>query len=78
MSNANLSKRELADKIKQVIPNFVVIESEFSEDKDKRDYLISNAKIEKTGFAPKFSLDDGIEELRKGITSLQLEKYSNL
>ena len=65
LSNANLSKQELLEKIQQYIPDFAISYSDFYEDPDKRDYIVSNAKIEKTGWNPKYTLDDGIIELMK-------------
>lgn len=65
LSSANLTKKELVEKIKEHIPNFAITYSDFYEDPDKRDYLVSNAKIESTGWRPDWSLDDGIEELIK-------------
>jgi nucleoside-diphosphate-sugar epimerase len=65
LSNANLNKQELLEKIQQYIPDFAISYSDFYEDPDKRDYIVSNAKIEKTGWNPKYSLDDGIIELMK-------------
>jgi nucleoside-diphosphate-sugar epimerase len=65
LSNANLSKQELLEKIQQYIPDFAISYSDFYEDPDKRDYIVSNAKIEKTGWNPQYSLDDGIKELLK-------------
>jgi nucleoside-diphosphate-sugar epimerase len=65
LSDANLSKQELLEKIQQYIPDFAISYSDFYEDPDKRDYIVSNAKIEKTGWNPKYSLDDGIIELMK-------------
>jgi len=78
LSDANLSKKELCDKIQEHIPNFVVLEAAIGEDPDKRDYIVSNEKIEASGFAPKFSLDDGIEELIKGYRMLRNSIYSNV
>jgi len=78
LSDANLSKRELCDKIQEHIPNFVVLEAAIGEDPDKRDYIVSNEKIEATGFAPKYSLDDGIRELMKGYRMLRNSLYSNV
>jgi nucleoside-diphosphate-sugar epimerase len=66
LSDANLSKFELCEKIKQHIPNFVVVDAPIGEDLDKRDYIVSNEKIEAQGYTPAFSLDDGIIELIKG------------
>jgi nucleoside-diphosphate-sugar epimerase len=63
LSDANLSKRELCERIQMQVPNFVYLESAVGEDPDKRDYIVSNARIEETGWRPQFSLDDGIREL---------------
>jgi len=65
LSDANLTKRQLCEKIKKFIPDFYIHAAEIGEDQDKRDYLVSNEKIESLGWKPDFSLDDGIEELLK-------------
>lgn len=78
LSDANLSKLELCERIKQHIPDFVYLESEIGEDPDKRDYIVSNEKIEKTGFQPQVSLDAGIRELIKGYTIITNSKFSNV
>ena len=71
LSDANLSKRELCDKIKTHLPNFHILESEVGEDPDKRNYIVSNAKIEAAGWKPEHSLDDGICELIKSYTIIR-------
>tara|TARA_B100000900_G_scaffold409673_1_gene426033 strand:+ start:8523 stop:9452 length:930 start_codon:yes stop_codon:yes gene_type:complete len=78
LSSANLTKLELCKKIKEHLPNFTFIESKIGEDPDKRDYLVSNEKIESTGFKPSFSLDDGIKELIKGYASFKTSLFSNV
>ena len=78
LSNANLSKLELCAKVKSHLPQFVYLEAPVGEDPDKRDYIVSNAKIERTGFRPAYSLDDGIDELIKGYTVLKNGRYSNV
>lgn len=78
LSDANLSKKELCEKIQEHIPQFVFLEAEIGEDPDKRDYIVSNEKIETTGFAPKYSLDDGIRELIKGYRMIRNSIYSNV
>nr|WP_319395114.1 NAD(P)-dependent oxidoreductase [uncultured Desulfobacter sp.] len=78
LSDANLSKIELCEKIKEHIPEFVILEAPIGEDPDKRDYIVSNDKIERTGFRPKYSLDMGIKELIKGYTIITNSKYSNV
>lgn len=78
LSEANISKLELCAKIKGQLPAFVYMEAALGEDPDKRDYIVSNAKIESSGFKPAFSLDDGIKELIKGFTILNNNKYGNV
>jgi nucleoside-diphosphate-sugar epimerase len=63
LSDANLSKLDLANKVKEYIPKFNIIESNIGEDPDKRNYIISNKKIESTGFNLTYDLDYGILEL---------------
>ena len=65
LSSANLTKRELAEKVKQHLPSTVIISSEIGSDPDKRDYLVSNAKLESLGWMPTKTLDDGIREICK-------------
>ena len=78
LDDANLSKIELCQAIQKHLPNFVYIEAPIGEDPDKRDYIVSNAKILSTGFSPKFSIDMGIKELIKGYTILRNSIYSNV
>tara|TARA_B100001564_G_C20589812_1_gene647296 strand:- start:12 stop:950 length:939 start_codon:yes stop_codon:yes gene_type:complete len=65
LSDANLSKLELCLEIKKYIPKFEILESEIGKDIDKRDYIVSNEKIESKGFKPAHSINDGVEELMK-------------
>jgi nucleoside-diphosphate-sugar epimerase len=78
LSDANLSKLELCGKIKQHIPGFVFVESNVGEDPDKRDYIVSNERIEGTGWRPKYSLDDGIKELIKAYKIIKNNQYANV
>lgn len=78
LSDANLSKWELCKEIKKYIPNFYFVEAEIGEDLDKRDYIVSNEKIEATGFKPEHSLQQGIEELIKGYQVIKRNQYSNV
>ncbi|MBL4889601.1 MAG: NAD(P)-dependent oxidoreductase [Candidatus Lindowbacteria bacterium] len=78
LSEANLSKRELAEKIKEHIPDLTIIEAEFAEDPDKRDYIVSNAKIEAHGFQTQYSLDDGIQEIIRAYPLLCASPLSNI
>ena len=63
LSDANLTKFELATKVKQFFPDFVIVENEFKSDFDNRNYIVSNEKLESYGWKPKYTIDDGIEEL---------------
>lgn len=63
LSTANLSKLELAQKIQEFIPKLVIKQDEFKEDFDKRNYIVSNDKIESLGWKPLFDLDYGIKQL---------------
>jgi len=78
LDEANLSKKELCEEIKKQIPDIVFIESEIGEDPDKRNYIVSNAKIAKTGFKPKYSLEEGIAELIKGYQIIKRNQFSNV
>lgn len=78
LSNANLSKWELCEEIKKQVPNFYLIAAEVGEDPDKRDYIVSNEKIESTGFKPKYSLQEGIRELIKGYQIIRRNNFSNI
>ena len=60
LSDANINKQELAELIKKYISDFAITYSNYYEDPDKRDYIVSNEKIENTGWTPKYNLDDGI------------------
>jgi len=78
LSDANLSKLELCQRIQRQVPGFVFLESSIGRDPDQRDYIVSNDKIERTGYRPAFSLDDGIRELIKGFAMIRNGKYSNV
>ncbi len=78
LDDANLSKLELCAEIKQQLPGFVYVEAPVGEDPDKRDYIVSNARIAATGFKCEWPLKRGIEELIKGFTILRNSRYGNL
>jgi len=78
LSNANLNKRELCEEIQKQVPGFWFVESEIGEDPDKRNYIVSNEKIEATGFLPDVSLMAGITELVKGFQIIRRNQYSNI
>ncbi|MEK6825525.1 MAG: NAD(P)-dependent oxidoreductase [Nanoarchaeota archaeon] len=79
LDDANLSKMELAQKIKSYLPKFEIIPMEIGEDPDKRNYIVSNKKIMSTGFIPQVSLDEGIQELIRGYALLlKDDPYKNV
>lgn len=81
LTSANMSKLQLAQKIKEYVPNLVIIEEQFKEDFDKRNYVVSNEKLEKTGWSCDFSLDAGIQELLiayKMIANYKNKDFTNL
>jgi len=77
LSDANLSKMELCERIKVHLPRFTFLEAPVGKDPDQRDYIISNEKIEKTGFKTRRSLDDGIRELIRAYQVLRSTPYGN-
>lgn len=78
LSDANISKLELCARIKKHVPDLVYMESQVGTDPDKRNYIVSNDKIEKAGFKATYSLDVGITELVKGYSMLNNTVYGNV
>jgi len=78
LSDANVSKRELCETLQRHIPEFVFLEAPVGKDPDQRNYVVSNAKIEATGFKPIHSLDMGIAELIKGYAMIKNSRYGNV
>jgi nucleoside-diphosphate-sugar epimerase len=78
LSDANLSKLELCQVIKKHVPDFYFIGAEIGKDPDQRNYIVSNRRIEATGFQPAVSLNEGIHELIKGFQIIQRNQYSNV
>jgi len=78
LSDANLSKLELCEEIKRQVPGFYYVEAAIGQDPDQRNYIVSNDKIERTGYRPKTSLQDGIAELIKGYRVVRRRGYANV
>ena len=78
LSTANLTKRQLCEQIREYVPDFYIHSASIGEDPDKRDYLVSNQKIEALGWKPDFTLDDGIVELLKGYKLLKPNQFANV
>ena len=75
LNDANLSKAELAEKIKHYVPNLYIHFSEIGSDPDKRNYIVSNDKIKKKGFEARHSLDQGIQQLLTVYRMLPTDAY---
>lgn len=78
LSDANISKHELCDVIKKYLPKFTYLVSEVGEDPDKRNYIVSNERIEATGFRTQYGLDHGIPELIKALPILKRSQFANI
>jgi nucleoside-diphosphate-sugar epimerase len=78
LSEANVSKRELCQHIQRQLPDFVFLDAPVGKDPDQRNYIVSNAKIEATGFRPQVSLDQGITELIKGLRMIRNTVHGNV
>jgi len=78
LSEANLSKHELCEAIQGQVPEFRYVISEIGKDPDQRNYIVSNTKIEATGFQTQVGLDTGIQELIKGFQILRRNQYANV
>lgn len=78
LSEANVSKHELCEIIRKQLPKFTFLEAPLGKDPDQRNYIVSNAKLEATGYQPAYSLDLGISELIKGFTMIKNSRYGNV
>lgn len=78
LSDANLSKMELCLEIKKQVPDFTIMEAPVGKDPDQRNYIVSNDKIEATGFHPQVSIQSAIAELIKGYQVLRRNQYANV
>jgi hypothetical protein len=73
-----LTKLELCQTIQKQIPEFCFLAAEFGKDPDQRNYIVSNERVEATGFRPSVSLDDGIGELIKGFQIIRRNQFANV
>ncbi|MDA1284028.1 MAG: NAD(P)-dependent oxidoreductase [Proteobacteria bacterium] len=81
LTTANCTKLELAQKIQKFIPDLVIVENNFKQDFDQRNYMVSNSKLESLGWLPNFTLEDGINELISGynlINKFKNKDFTNL
>lgn len=77
LSSANLNKRELCEKIKTIVPNFYIHSALVGEDPDKRNYYVSNEKLENLGWTPLVSLEQGIQEIVAAFPMIRQNAFKN-
>jgi nucleoside-diphosphate-sugar epimerase len=77
LTEANISKRELCERIQKYIPELYIHSAPIGEDPDKRDYIVSNAKLEGLGWKPTKSLEDGIQEIIVAFPILKQTDFKN-
>lgn len=78
LTEANVSKRELCERIRRQVPDFTFVDAPVGKDPDQRNYVVSNAKLESTGFQPQTTLDAGIAELVKGYAMIKNTRFGNV
>ena len=78
LSDANISKAELCDAIRKRVPAFMYTVAELGKDPDQRNYIVSNARIESTGFSTSVGLDAGIQDLIRGYQVIRRNQYANV
>jgi len=78
LSDANLSKMELCHEIRKQVPDFTILEAPVGQDPDQRNYIVSNAKIEATGYKPQVSIQRAIAELIKGYQIIRRNQHANV
>ena len=78
LSEANISKQQLCERIKNQLPEFTFQDAPLAKDPDQRNYIVSNKKIESLGMKAKITLDEGISELIKGLRMFTSYPYTNL
>ena len=78
LSEANISKQQLCEVIKSLLPEFTYLDAPLHKDPDQRNYLVSNEKIESVGMKAKIGLSEGISELIKGLKMFEQYPFSNL
>ncbi|HXG13433.1 MAG TPA: NAD(P)-dependent oxidoreductase [Gemmataceae bacterium] len=77
LDSANLSKEELALKVKEHVPGFYIHCAAIGQDPDRRNYIVSSQRLREAGFEARRSLDDGIRELLKGYRMLGRPAFTN-
>ncbi len=77
LDDANYSKEQLALKIKEHLPWLYIHSAEIGSDPDKRNYVVSNARLREAGFSAKRGVDEGIRELVTGYKMMGRPGFGN-
>lgn len=79
LSDANLTKWQLCEEIRRQVPWFQILEaSVLDRDRDRRDYLVDNSRIEAEGMRAEISLSQGIGELIQACEMLKGRPHANV
>lgn len=78
LGSANISKEELAKLIQAHVPHFYIHYASIGSDPDKRNYIVSNQRLQEAGFQAHRSLDEGIQELLKGFPMMGRSPLGNV
>jgi nucleoside-diphosphate-sugar epimerase len=78
LSDANISKWELCEAIQKHVAQFTYLVAEVGKDPDQRNYIVSNERIESTGYSTTIGLDSGVQELIKSYQVIRRNHYSNV
>lgn len=77
LSDANISKWELCEEIRKQVPEFTFLVAEHGKDPDQRNYVVSNRRIESTGYRTTIGLSKGIRELLRGYQIVRRSQHAN-
>ena len=78
VGSCTMTKLSLCEAIKRQVPNFTYVEAPIDKDPDQRDYIVSQEKLEATGYRSEWTLDAGIAELIKGYRCLNNTRHGNV
>jgi nucleoside-diphosphate-sugar epimerase len=77
LSDANISKWELCEEIRRHVPEFTFLVAELAKDPDQRNYIVSNKRIESSGYRTTIGLSAGVQELIKGYQVVRRSQHAN-
>lgn len=72
-----MTKLSLCEEIAKQVPGFIYVEAPAGTDPDKRNYTVSQEKLEATGYRSEWTLAAGIAELLRGYRMLNAYRHRN-